>query len=106
MSWRVVVISQRCKLDYSMNYMVVRGEETKRVLLDEMAVLILENNAISMTGYLLSELIERKIKVILCRVGSVPVYRRIGTRLHMHLECVRIAVLGDEEHREIGRAHV
>ncbi|MBQ9608586.1 MAG: type II CRISPR-associated endonuclease Cas1 [Lachnospiraceae bacterium] len=66
MSWRVVVISQRCKLDYSMNYMVVRGEETKRVLLDEMAVLILENNAISMTGYLLSELIERKIKVILC----------------------------------------
>ena len=66
MSWRVVVISQRCKLDYSMNYMVVRGEEIKRVLIDEMAVLILENNAISMTGYLLSELLDRKIKVILC----------------------------------------
>ena len=66
MSWRVVVISQRCKLDYSMNYMVVRGEETKRVLLDELAVLLVENNAVSMTGCLLSELTERKIKVIIC----------------------------------------
>ena len=50
MSWRVVVISNRCKLDYSMNYMVIRGEDTKRLLLDEIALLILENNAISMTG--------------------------------------------------------
>ena len=66
MSWRVVVISQRCKLDYSMNYMVVRGEETKRILLDEMAILMIENNAVSLTGCLLSELTERKIKVVFC----------------------------------------
>ncbi len=66
MSWRVVVISNRCKLDLSMNYMVVRGEETKRVSLNEIAVLILENNAVSMTGCLLSALIEKKIRVILC----------------------------------------
>ena len=66
MSWRVVVISQRCKLDYNMNYMVVRGEETKRILIDEIAVLILENTAVSMTGYLLSALVEKKIKIILC----------------------------------------
>lgn len=72
MSWRVVVISQRCKLDYSMNYMVVRGEETKRVLLDELAVLIVENNAVSMTGCLLSELIEKKIKVIICDRKRTP----------------------------------
>ncbi len=66
MSWRVVVISQRCKLDYSMNYMVVRGEETKRVFLDEIAVLIIENTAVSMTAYLLSALVEKKIKVVFC----------------------------------------
>lgn len=72
MSWRVVVISQRCKLDYSMNYMVVRGEDTKRVLLDEVAVLVLENNAVSITGYLLSELIDKKIKVILCDKTRSP----------------------------------
>lgn len=66
MSWREVVISNRCKLDYSMNYMVIRGEETKRILLDEIAVLIIENNAVSMTGCLLSALMDKKIKVIIC----------------------------------------
>lgn len=45
MSWRTVVIRNRCKLDLKMGYMVVRGEETKRVFLDEMAVLIIENTA-------------------------------------------------------------
>ena len=54
MSWRIVVVSKRCKLDLSMNYMVVRGEDIKRVSLNEIAVLILENNAVSMTGCLLS----------------------------------------------------
>ena len=66
MSWRVVVISSRCKLDLSMNYMVVRGDGNKRVSLNEIAVLILENNAVSMTGCLLSALIEKKIRIILC----------------------------------------
>ncbi len=66
MSWRIVAISNRCKLDYSMNYLVIRGEETKRILLDEISVLIIENNAVSMTGCLLSELIAKKIKVVLC----------------------------------------
>ena len=49
-----------------MNYMVVRGDGNKRVSLNEIAVLILENNAVSMTGCLLSALIEKKIRVILC----------------------------------------
>lgn len=66
MSWREVVISKRCKLDYSMNYMVIRDEDTKRILLDEIALLIIENNAVSLTGCLLSALVNKKIKVILC----------------------------------------
>lgn len=66
MSWRTVVISNRCKLDLSMGYMVVRGEETMRVFLDELAVLIIENSAVSMTGCLLSALTEKKVKVIFC----------------------------------------
>ncbi len=72
MSWRIVVISSRCKLDLSMNYMVVRGEGNKRVSLNEIAVLILENNAVSMTGCLLSALIEKKIRVILCDFKRNP----------------------------------
>lgn len=66
MSWRTVVISQRCKLDLRMGYMVVRGEETLRVFLDELAVVVIENCAVSMTGCLLSALTEKKVKVIFC----------------------------------------
>lgn len=66
MSWRTVVISSRCKLDLKMGYMVVRGEKIQRVFLDEIAILLIENPAVSMTGCLLSALVERKIKVIFC----------------------------------------
>ena len=80
MSWRIVVVSNRCKLDYSMNYLVVRGEETKRILIDEIAILMIENNAVSFTGYLLSALVEKKVKVILCdnkrnpQADLIPLY--------------------------------
>lgn len=40
MSWRTVVVSNRCKLDLKMEYMVIRGEETRRIYLDEIAVRI------------------------------------------------------------------
>ena len=63
MSWRTIIITKRCKLDYSMNYMVIRGESTSRVLLDEIALIILENNAISITGCLLSELLKKACNV-------------------------------------------
>lgn len=66
MSWRTVIISGRCKLDLKMGYMVVRGESVRRVFLDEIALVIIENPAVAMTGCLLSELMEKKIKVIFC----------------------------------------
>lgn len=67
MSWRTVVVSNRAKLDYKMGYLVVRTEErTSKVHLDEISVLMIENTAISITGYLLAELNEKKIKVIFC----------------------------------------
>lgn len=66
MSWRTIVISKRCKLDLKMGYMVVRAENTKRIFLDEISVLIIENSAVSLTISLLRELCARKIKVIFC----------------------------------------
>ncbi|HIT34399.1 MAG TPA: type II CRISPR-associated endonuclease Cas1 [Candidatus Faecousia intestinigallinarum] len=72
MSWRVVVVSSRCKLDLKMGYMVIRGEETKRIYLEEISVLMLENPAISLTGCLLEALVERKIKVIFCDSRRSP----------------------------------
>lgn len=66
MSWRTVVISSRCKLDLKIGSMVIRGEETHRIFLDEIAVLVIENPAVSMTGCLLEALAEKKIRVIFC----------------------------------------
>ena len=72
MSWRIVVISNRCKLDLKMGFMVVRAEETKRVFLDEIAVLLIENPAVAMTGCLLQALVEKKVRVIFCDEKRSP----------------------------------
>lgn len=66
MSWRTVVIQSRCKLDLKLGFMVVRSEEIKRICLDEISVIIIENTAVSVTSCLLNELMKRKIKVIFC----------------------------------------
>lgn len=72
MSWRTVVIASRCKLDYKMGFMVVRAEETKKIFLDEIAVLLIENPAVSLTGSLLEALIEKKIRVVFCDSKRTP----------------------------------
>lgn len=64
MSWRTVVISNNAKLDYQIGYMVVRGEKTTKIHLNEIGMLIVESTAVSMTSYLLSELMKNKIKVV------------------------------------------
>lgn len=66
MSWRTVVISSNAKLDYQIGYMVVRGEKTTKIHLNEIGMLIVESTAVSMTSYLLSELMKNKIKVVFC----------------------------------------
>ena len=72
MSWRVVVIRNRAKLDLRMGYLVIRGGETKRIHLSEIAVLIIESTAVSLTASLLSEMTRKKIKVIFCDEQRLP----------------------------------
>lgn len=72
MSWRTVIISSRCKLDLKMGYLVVRGQEVRRIFLDEIALLLIENPAVAMTGCLLAALTEKKIKVIFCNQKHMP----------------------------------
>lgn len=66
MSWRIVVISSSAKLDYQLGFLVVRKDKTTKIYLNEISVLMLESTAISLTAYLVNELIKRKIKVIFC----------------------------------------
>lgn len=66
MSWRTVVVSGRAKIDYSMGYMCVRGQELRRVYMDEIGTVLIESTAVSLTAAWLSECLTRKIKVVFC----------------------------------------
>lgn len=66
MSWRIVVISKRAKLDLQLGFLVVRGEETTKVHLGEISTILIESTSVSLTTSLLAELARRKIKVIFC----------------------------------------
>lgn len=66
MSWRTVVISNSAKLDYKMGYMVVRQNEITRIHMSEIALLLIESTAVSITVSLLAELTKHKVKVIFC----------------------------------------
>lgn len=79
MSWRTVVIRSRAKLDYKMNYMVVRKlEETSKIFIDEIHTLIIESTAVSLTAALLNELTKNKVKIIFCDEKRNPSSELIG----------------------------
>lgn len=67
MSWRTVVITGNAKLDYKMDYMVVRKVDvTTRIYLGEIGLLLIESTAVSLTTMLLCELTKHKVKVVFC----------------------------------------
>lgn len=66
MSWRIVVISKRAKLDLQMEFLVVRSDEITKIHLGEISTMMIESTAVSLTTSLLAELSKRKIKVIFC----------------------------------------
>ena len=67
MSWRTVIVTGSAKLDYKMDYLVVRKQEgTNRIHLSEIGLLMVESTAISLTATLLSELVKHKVKVVFC----------------------------------------
>lgn len=66
MSWRTIVIRSHAKITYKNDYLVVRGEDVKMIHLSEIHTVIIDSTQVSMTSYLLCELIKRKIKVVFC----------------------------------------
>lgn len=66
MGFRTVVIKSRAKLEYQLNHLIVRGEDEKRVCLNEINTLIIETTAVTITAVLLIELVKKGIKVIFC----------------------------------------
>lgn len=67
MSWRTVLVSQKCKASYKDGYMIIKSDESENVIhISELATVIFENTAINITAYLLCELANNKVKVIFC----------------------------------------
>ncbi len=78
MSWRIVEIQNRAKLDYRLGYMEVRGEKTVRIHLSEISMLIIESTEVSMTAALLNELSKSKVKVIFCDEKRNPAFEMMS----------------------------
>ena len=78
MSWRVIVISRRAKLDLQLGYLVVRMDEVTKIHLGEISTILIESTAVSITTSLLAELVNRKIKVIFCDEKRNPSSELIG----------------------------
>lgn len=66
MGFRTVIVNSRAKLEFRLNFMIVRGENEKRIFIDEINTLIVQSTAVSLTAALLSELIHSGVKVIFC----------------------------------------
>ena len=66
MGFRTLVITKRSKLNLTMGFMEIRGEETIKVFLDDIDTLVIDNQSVSMTAALITELIKKKVKVIFC----------------------------------------
>lgn len=67
MSWRTVIVKNRCKLSYKNDYMLIISDGSEKALhISEIGTLIIENTAVNLTAYLLCELARYKVKIIFC----------------------------------------
>lgn len=73
MSWRTIVVTNRCKLSYKNNYLIIRNEENNMIHLSEIGTIVIDSTLVSITTYLLAELVKRKIKILFCDEKRNPI---------------------------------
>lgn len=95
MSFKVVVISNKCKLSFKENYLIIDGE--KKEHLDYISTIIINTLEVSITSYLINELIKRNINLIFCDekknpsstihnlYGTGDMYRKLSEQLNYTL---------------------
>ena len=66
MGWRTIVVNKNCKLSYKNDYLVIRSDKLQMIHLSEINIILIENGMVSITSYLINELINNKIKLIFC----------------------------------------
>ncbi len=101
MSWRIVTVTNRCKLEHRLDYLVCRGEETTKIHLSEISVLVVETPAVAITASLMCELIKRKIKVIFCDEKHNPCFELCPTSLRYDASgCLRKQINWSEQNKK------
>lgn len=68
MTWRVVVIDNRAKLELKLSHLVVRqdGNNVQKIYLKDISHIIVNTTEASITFALLNEIVKNKIKLIFC----------------------------------------
>lgn len=66
MSFRTVMISSPAKLSFKDNYLYIRGETNSMIHLSEIHTLMIESTMVQITARLLNELLNFKIRLIIC----------------------------------------
>lgn len=68
MTWRVVVIENRAKLELKLSHLVVRqdGNKVHKIYLKDISHIIVNTTEASITFALLNEIVKNKIKLIFC----------------------------------------
>ena len=73
MAFRTIIIKNRCKLEYSLNYLICRKQdEDIKVLLDEIKTIVIDSLQVSITSYLISEIASRNIKIVFSDMKHNP----------------------------------
>ena len=72
MAFRTIVVKIRCKLSYSLNYLIIRGEEELKIHLSEIETLLIESTAVAITTSLIAELSSRNINTVFCNNKHNP----------------------------------
>lgn len=98
MSWRIVAITKQSKLSYKNGHLIIRNEEVTMIHLSEINTILVDSTAVSITSYLICELLKEKIKLIFCDekcnpIGEVMPYygahntsKRIQQQIHWDKE--------------------
>lgn len=82
--FRTVVIDKRVKLDLRMNYMVLRSSDNTEhsIFIDEIDVLFIESQAVSLTAALIAELIKKEVTIIFADEKHLPLAATINLNGH------------------------
>lgn len=74
MTWRVVVIDKRAKLELKLSHLVVRqdGNKVSKIYLKDISHIVVNTTEASITFSLLNEIVKNKIKLIFCDEQKNP----------------------------------